>query len=92
MMMQYKPFPLKWMKIHNTVFVKTAQGMWKCHKWRFCEYVERQRRFNYCLGNLDYKCCACIRKEACSEIMSSNETTGIKLDGHEHLKDRTQRK
>jgi hypothetical protein len=72
--------------------VKMAQGMWKCHKWRFREYVGCQRRFDFCLGNLDYKCCACIRTEACSEIVSSNETIGIELDGHEHLKDRTQRK
>ena len=46
-------------------------------KWHFCEYVGCQRKFN-----LDYKCCACIRKEACLEIVGSNKTIGIKLDGH----------
>jgi hypothetical protein len=37
---------------YNTVFMKTAHDMWKCHKWRFREYIRCQRRFHFCEGNL----------------------------------------
>jgi hypothetical protein len=62
----------------NTIFVKTAQGMWKCQKWCFCEYEGCQCRCNFCRGNLYYKCHACMRREVCSEIVISNQTIEIK--------------
>jgi hypothetical protein len=65
----------------NTVFVKTAQGMWKCHKWRFCEYVGRQRRCCFCQKNIYCKYSVRMKRKPRSTVLIRNEIIRRKSNG-----------
>jgi hypothetical protein len=67
--------------LNNTVFVKTAQGRWKCHMWRFCEYIGRQRRCYFCKKIVYYKCSVCLKRKACLVVLIRNEIIGRKSNG-----------